>query len=563
MRVWLYSRLSRDDDEEQNSLINQQKIIREYAEKHDFEIIGESFDDNVSGMSLSRKGIFEITDAIEAKLIDAIIVKDLSRLGRHETETASYIEYTRKKEIHIFSVTENIDTLDENNRLIISVKGIFNDMYVRDIARKVSAGMLQKQKEGLVITPPMGYFKDKNTGEVVIVEEHAQIVRRIFELYLEGYGVKTIAKMFNDEGIKSAGYYQKKLYGKNLGYNKPEIGHKYLWDNTGVKRILQNEFYAGTLICHKTYTSRINHVRKDIPEEEQFRHENAVPAIVSREIWDQAQFLLNSKQKRNVRASTSKPFHRYAGLIKCGDCGSNFVCRTRRWRNKPPRYEYTCNGYHRYGKENCTAHTIGENALDEIIYNELLNMRRLAYENYQKADKQLQKWQKSKPTTEKQIIHLQERLKQRKSDQEEILLERIRDRAHADVYTKMLEDCEKDIENLSQKIIAFQDIAKTVKKRKNDLQSSLELMNRIIEEGAISNTHLRMLIDQIIIYDEGGTLRIKITLNGDFTNHSDVYDDDGTLIDKIVDSTKSPKIKDFTYGQVLEFSYSPKKLTKE
>ena len=563
MRVWLYSRLSRDDDEEQNSLINQQKIIREYAEKHDFEIIGESFDDNVSGMSLSRKGIFEITDAIEAKLIDAIIVKDLSRLGRHETETASYIEYTRKKEIHIFSVTENIDTLDENNRLIISVKGIFNDMYVRDIARKVSAGMLQKQKEGLVITPPMGYFKDKNTGEVVIVEEHAQIVRRIFELYLEGYGVKNIAKMFNDEGIKSAGYYQKKLYGKRLGYNKPEIGHKYLWDNTGVKRILQNEFYAGTLICHKTYTSRINHVRKDIPEEEQYRHENAVPAIVSREIWDQAQFLLNSKQKRNVRASTSKPFHRYAGLIKCGDCGSNFVCRTRRWRNKPPRYEYTCNGYHRYGKENCTAHTIGEKALDEIIYNELLNMRRLAYENYQKADKQLQKWQKSKPTTEKQIINLQEQLKQRKSDQEEILLERIRDRAHADVYTKMLEDCEKDIENLSQKIIAFQDIAKTVKKRKNDLQSSLELMNRIIEEGAISNTHLRMLIDQIIIYDEGGTLRIKIILNGNFTNHSDVYDAEGDLVDSICEPNKSAKFIDLTYAQVLEFSYSPKKLTKE
>ncbi|MBE6733976.1 MAG: hypothetical protein E7563_01365 [Ruminococcaceae bacterium] len=242
--------------------------------------------DNVSGMSLSRKGIFEITDAIEAKLIDAIIVKDLSRLGRHETETAAYIEYTRKKEIHIFSATEGIDTLDENNRLVISVKGIFNDMYVRDIARKVSAGMLQKQKEGLVITPPMGYFKDKNTGEVVIVEEHAQIVRRIFKLYLEGYGVKSIAKMFNDEGIKSAGYYQKKLYGKRLGYNKPEIGHKYLWDNTGVKRILQNEFYAGTLVCHKTYTSKITHIRKDIPEEEQYRHENAVPAIVSREIWE-------------------------------------------------------------------------------------------------------------------------------------------------------------------------------------------------------------------------------------------------------------------------------------
>ncbi len=89
------------------------------------------------------------------------------------------------------------------------------------------------------------------------------------------------------------------------------------------------------------------------------------------------------------------------------------------------------------------------------------------------------------------------------------------------------------------------------------------MLNRIIEEGAISNTHLRMLIDQIIIYDDGGSLRIKIILNGDFTSHSDVYDDDGNLIDKIVDSTKSPKIKDFTYGQVLEFSYCPKKLSAE
>ena len=563
MRVWLYSRLSRDDDEEQNSLINQQKIIREYAEKHDFEIVGESFDDNVSGMSLSRKGIFEITDAIEAKLIDAIIVKDLSRLGRHETETAAYIEYTRKKEIHIFSATEGIDTLDENNRLVISVKGIFNDMYVRDIARKVSAGMLQKQKEGLVITPPMGYFKDKNTGEVVIVEEHAQIVRRIFKLYLEGYGVKSIAKMFNDEGIKSAGYYQKKLYGKRLGYNKPEIGHKYLWDNTGVKRILQNEFYAGTLVCHKTYTSKITHIRKDIPEEEQYRHENAVPAIVSREIWEQAQFLLSTKPKKNVRASNKNPCHRYAGLIKCGDCGSSFVCRTRKWRDQPPRYEYTCNGYHRYGKEHCTSHRIGEKALDELIYNELLSMRRLAYENYQKADKQLQKWQKSKPNTEKQIIYLKEQLEQRKSDQEEILLERIRDKAHADVYSKMLEDCEKDIESLSKKIIAFQDIAKTVKKRKNDLQTSLKLMDSIIEEGAISNTQLRMLIDEIIIYDEDGTLRIKIVLNGNFNTHFDLYDCDGNIIDTIGSSTKHPKFKELTVAQVLECYHEPKKISAE
>ena len=121
--------------------------------------------------------------------------------------------------------------------------------------------------------------------------------------------------------------------------------------------ILQNEFYCGTLVCHKTYVSKINHIKKEIPPEEQYRHENAVPAIVSKEIWKQAQLLLSEKPKRNVRASSGKPCHRYAGLIKCGDCNASFVCRTRKWGDKPDRYEYTCNGNHRYGKSHCTRHS--------------------------------------------------------------------------------------------------------------------------------------------------------------------------------------------------------------
>lgn len=141
----------------------------------------------------------------------------------------------------------------------------------------------------------MGYFKDKNTREVVVVEEQAAIVRRIFEMYTSGYGLKAIAKILNDEDIKTPSYYQKQVLGKRLGYNKPEIAHRYLWINTTVKRVLQNEFYTGTLVCHQSYTNKINGVRKMLPPEEHFRHENYVPAIISREIWEQAQFLLKDK----------------------------------------------------------------------------------------------------------------------------------------------------------------------------------------------------------------------------------------------------------------------------
>lgn len=532
MRVWLYARLSRDEDSELNSLINQLNILREYAENHHHEIVGESADDNISGMHFNREGIEQITAAVEAKLIDAVIVKDLSRLGRHRTQTAMFIDFLRENGVRVLSVTENIDTGNEEDDLMVGFKGIFNDMYARDISKKIRAGYRQKQKDGIVLIPPLGYFKDKNTGEVVIVPEHAEIVRKIFNWYVSGYGIKAIAKMLNDEGVKSPGYYQQKLLGKKPGRNKPEIARRFLWENTGVKRILQNEFYVGTLICHRSYTSKINHVRKELPPEEQFRHENAVPAILSKEIWEQAQFLLESKPKQNVRASSGHAAHRYAGLIKCGDCGSAFVCKTRRWRDKPPRYEYICNGYHRYGKNHCTAHKIGESVLDELIYKELLEIKRLAYENFERMDKNLKKWMADRPSAEKRIAELETQLQQRKLDQQQILLERIRDRERADVYTEMLTTCETDIAKLSEQIQAFRDMDTTVKMRKKELKRSIDLLDSIVADGAVSDTHLRMLVEQIKVYETNGKLRVEIELNGKFPLHLDEYDNDGNQTER-------------------------------
>lgn len=191
-------------------------------------MIGKSADDNISGMHFNRPGIEEIYTAVEEKKINAVVVKDLSRLGHHRTQTAMFIDYLRENDVRVLSVTENIDTSNEDDDLMVGFKGIFNDIYARDISKKIRAGYKQKQKNGIVLISPFGYFKDKNTNEVIIVEEHAEIIRRIFDLYVSGYGIKTIAKIFHAEEIKSPGFYQKQLLGKKLGYNKPEIAHRFL-----------------------------------------------------------------------------------------------------------------------------------------------------------------------------------------------------------------------------------------------------------------------------------------------------------------------------------------------
>ncbi|MBR5772335.1 MAG: recombinase family protein, partial [Clostridia bacterium] len=161
MKVWLYYRLSRDEDKELNSLTNQKKILEAYAKEKGFDVIGESFDDNVSGMHFNREGIEQLQDEVEKGSIDAVVVKDLSRLGRHKTQTAMFIDYLRQHRVRVLSVTENIDTDNEDDELMIGFKGIFNDMYCRDISKKIRAGFMQKQREGIVIIPPMGYYKNK------------------------------------------------------------------------------------------------------------------------------------------------------------------------------------------------------------------------------------------------------------------------------------------------------------------------------------------------------------------------------------------------------------------
>ena len=520
MRVWLYARLSRDEDDELNSLTNQQNIIREYADKNNYTIVGESFDDNVSGMHFNREGINKIYEVVENKFIDAVIVKDMSRLGRHKTQTALFIDYLRENDVKVLSVTENLDTSNENDDLIIGFKGLFNDMYARDISRKVRAGFLQKQKEGLVMIPPMGYFKDKNTKEILIMEEPANIVRRIFQMYLDGYGLKNIAHKLNEDGYKTPAYYQLKYLDKHQGYNKPEITTRYLWNGTAVKRVLTNEFYCGNLVNHKYMLDKINRQRKTYSVDEQIRHDNAVPAIISKEDFDRVQMLLESKKKGNVRSTFSKPYHRYTGLINCADCGSSFSCKIRKWKDKPDRIEYVCNSYHRYGKEHCSPHRINETVLDEIIYAELLNIREQAQENFKQIDAKLNLWKQNKSLSQNNIKLLNEQLSQRKSDQQEILLERLRDKERTDIYTQMLEKCESDIKTLSKRIAELEDMDNTIKKRKAEISSSIEIFNKIIDEGTISDSDLRMLIDKIEISEKDSKLDINIILNGKFKEHT-------------------------------------------
>ncbi len=153
-----------------------------------------------------------------------------------------------------------------------------------------------------------------------------------------------------------------------------------------------------------------------------------------------------------------------------------------------------------------------------------------ALTNYKSIESDVKKWMNNKSSVNNKLKQLNTSLEQRKSDQKEILLERIRDREHADIYTEMLEKCESDIQKLEEEIKSIQDYNSTIKKRKAEMKDSVQIIEEIIKEGAISDANLRLLVDKIIITEKNKKLKIKIKLNAKFQRHKNCYDDEGNLI---------------------------------
>ena len=530
MRVWLYYRLSRDEDDELNSLTNQRKIIYEYAVTNGHEVVGESFDDNVSGMHFNREGIDKIYEVVEAGKIEAIIVKDLSRLGRHRTQTALFIDYLREHDVRVLSATENIDTFNENDDLIIGFKGLVNDFYARDGSRRVRTGYRQKQKEGIVITPPFGYFKDKNTKRVVIVEEAAETIRLIFTAYNSGCGLKAIARMLNERKCKTPAQMQLEMLNKRLPYTQDHISKKYLWDATMIARILRDESYVGTLICHKSERNKINKTFRFTEPEEQFRHENYLPPIITPELWEQTQMMLAERKRLNVRAAPSQEILRYSGLLRCADCGRAMFGK-RIHLKSGERVTYVCSTYNRYGKEHCSQHQIDESVLDKLIMDELRNTKALYQQNWDALERLIAQWTPKVELTGAQIVKLEKRIRCLEDETEAILMERIRDRANAERYDRMIQKREEEIAAAKKQIEELQNISAVLRERQTKLKRDIGMIDDILTEGAMTEAHLRMLVEKIYVQETDGKLSLDIQIKAPFRTHLDVYEN-GTLTER-------------------------------
>lgn len=514
-RAWIYYRLSRDDDKELNSLTNQKKIVEDYAARNDYDVIGMSFDDNVSGMHFNREGIDKVRDAALDGIIDVVLVKDMSRLGRHRLETPLFIEMLRKENVKVVSVTEGIDTFNENDDLHIAIKQFMNDFYSKDISRKIRAGFKQKQREGMVLVPPFGFYKDMITKEITIYEETAEVVRLIYNLYTEGIGQKKITIYLNDHGYKAPAYYMKLLYNREIGRNPHATGHtrNFMWSSRTVHEILKNKAYIGILECNKTTKSSIYKYRIQNDPSEWIVHENFYPRIISDELFYLVQELKAKRVGNNIRAKNKK-IHRYAGLVKCGNCGAGFSAMRR-----PGYIEYVCNSYHKNGIKYCSSHRIRQNKLDEIVNLQMDRLRDVAKENIQMVTQFLDDYKKQKIDLTKSIDDAKTEIYKMEENIKLLIREGIDNPNRKQFIDEMIEEDEERIKELYEHLNKMKSNQKTATDISVGILDTVSLLESALKDG-LSDAYLQYLVNKVVVTEiEDGEYDIDVVLNVPFVNH--------------------------------------------
>lgn len=370
--VAIYIRLSREDGdkEESDSVGNQRKLLTEYvAKKEDFIVYDTYIDDGYSGTNFNRPSFQRMIADIEDGKVNCVVVKDLSRFGRDYIDTGRYLErYFPELGVRFISVTDSIDSMKQAYDMLLPIKNIFNEQYARDISKKIQATVKSKQKAGEFIGAftSYGYKKSPvNKNKLVIDDYAADVVRRIFSLYIQGYGKQKIAKLLNAEGILCPAEY-KKVNGENYK-NCNRLESTTYWSYSTINSILHREMYVGNMV-QGTKHQRMRSKQKKMPKEDWIIVENTHEPIIDKETWDKAQSLL-SKRTRELDLETNKNI--FAGFVKCGDCGRAMAKNMWRRADGSKTYSLYCGTYKRNGKQYCTPHTLPMAVLEDIVLNDL------------------------------------------------------------------------------------------------------------------------------------------------------------------------------------------------
>ena len=501
----LYCRLSQDDgiEGDSNSIQNQKSILRKFAEDHHFPSPCFYVDDGFSGGTFQRPAFQQMISDMENGEIGIIVTKDLSRLGRNQLHTGLYIEERFPMfGVRYIAINDNVDTDSNESNDLMPFKNLFNEWFIRDTSRKIRAVLKAKAERGerLGTRAPYGYRKDPDTKKLIVDEEAAAIVRRIFAMCAGGSGPSQIARILKKEQILTPTMYAYTRFGMN--HTCLDTAHPYNWSDSAIANLLENEIYLGNTVNMKYSTKSYKDKRRvEHPREECMVFENTHPALITREVWD----IVQRVRKNKRRLTKMEEQNKYSGLVFCADCGSNMVLHRAHTMSASYNH-FTCRTYKKDG-EACTGHYIRECVLDEIVLEDLRRVTSAAREHPEKfaayiGSKQSAELQREIRRQEKELAAMRKRKAELDAIFKKLYEDSVLDRITTEQF-QMLSGSYTEEQNLitvgiPQKESEIQHLRETV----SGTDSFLDKAKRYTDITELTPELLRLFIEKIVVHEK-------------------------------------------------------------
>ena len=511
-----YCRISVDDElnKENTSIENQKAIIEDYV-KTNFPNAELDFyeDRDKSGYTFEqREGYQKMRRKLFRNQYDILIIKDLSRFSRRNGAGLVELEALRDEGIRIIAIGDNIDYPTNDDWLRIQIYFLMNEMPVTDTSKKVRNVIKRRQQDGKwICSVPYGYvITNSKTMAFEIEPTEAVVVRKVFELYNQGWGYKRIANYLTDQHIPTPRMNERAR--KEARGEECHLKAKPQWSIATIQGILTNDFYIGTLRQGKYTRKKIN--GKDIKRDESDHIiflKNHEP-IIDYRVYATAQNAMQERTRNNYRG-TRIYTNAYSGLMVCGDCGSPMFPMSR----SDIKEAYRCGEYHKRGLKGCTSHHIRVDTLDAIVKTYLQMVRDTSSEMIDDLQETIAEEEKQIQTTNTTLEQLEEMIDDTKAEKKALLRQCARDIARKperekdiqETYDELITECDERIEGLENQIKLTYDKHNTVVSANRTAQLAIDLFDEILNKEKLEKNDLELLIEKITVYEDHIHIKLK------------------------------------------------------
>lgn len=473
--VGIYCRLSRDDHNgtlESMSIANQRQVLVDYVTEKGWTLRDCYIDDGYSGTNFDRPDFKRMIHDAEIGKIDCIITKDLSRLGRNYVEAGYYTEeYFIEHDIRFIAINDGIDTMHDNND-IAAFHHVLNEFYPKQVSKKVKQVKKKSAEQGKFMgsQAPYGYMKSPEDKHVLIIDEEAAvIVKRLFNEFANGDSARMIADKLNSEGINTPRFY----HYEKMGRTNPLTEEKNVWGSATITQLLKNQVYIGNMVQGKRQVVSFKTKKmRTVPPENWIVVENTHTPLIEMSLWERVQKRLSNPNKK-IRRTKIDTVGLFSGLVKCSDCGMPLAYMRRQLKERE-KGVYRCSRYNNNGITACTSHYIDEEYISAFVLNDIRTYAHLATaqreELAEKLYKALKKSNSSEignikskiKTTENRLFEINDRIKNLYEDKclgkipEDIAINLMRD------FTVEKADLEKSLPELKNKLVNMNETVSSI-----------------------------------------------------------------------------------------------------